>query len=95
MGKKLDKHLSKDNQRKKEEGITVLGQVTEVLGGDRFRIKLENDFETIAYLGGNMRRFKIRVLLWDWVDVELTPYDLTRGRIKFRHKNDPRGKQQK
>jgi translation initiation factor IF-1 len=94
MGKKFDKHLSRENQHKKEEGITVLGQVIDVLGGDKFKIRLENDFETICYLGGNMRRFKIRVLLGDWVDVELPPYDLTRGRIKFRHKGDPR-KQQK
>lgn len=90
MAKKFDKHLAKENQHKKEEGITVLGKVTEVLGGDRFRVKLENDHEVIAHLSGDIRRHKIRVIGDDWVDVEVSPYDLTRGRIKYRYKDDPR-----
>lgn len=87
MGKKFDKHLPKGQQHKKEEGIIVLGKVTEVLGGDKFRIKLENDHEVIGHLSGEMRRHKIFVTADDKVDVELSPYDLDRGRIKFRYKD--------
>jgi len=51
-----------------------------------FRVKLENDHEIIARLAGKMRKFRIRVMPGDKVAVEMTPYDLTKGRITFRHK---------
>ena len=71
---------------KQEEKLTLEGKVIEALPNTTFRVKLENDFEVLAYLSGKMRKYYIRVLLGDWVRVELSPYDLTRGRIVYRHK---------
>ena len=70
----------------KEELITFTGVVTEKLPNAMFRVKLENDHEVIAHTAGKMRKFRIRVMVGDQVDVEMTPYDLTKGRITFRHK---------
>jgi translation initiation factor IF-1 len=70
----------------KEEPIQLEGQVTEVLPNDNFRVELTNGDTVLATLGGNMRRFRIRVLQGDRVTIEVSPYDLTRGRIVFRHK---------
>jgi translation initiation factor IF-1 len=70
----------------KEEKIEVMGTVTEALKGTKFRVKLDNDHEVIAYLSGKMRRYYIRILLGDRVKVELSPYDLDRGRIVYRYK---------
>lgn len=70
----------------KEEGIQVEGNVTEALGNDLFRVALENGHEVLAHLSGKMRKNFIRILLSDRVTVELTPYDLTRGRIIYRFK---------
>jgi len=70
----------------KEEGIQVEGSVTEVLGNDLFRVSLDNGHEVLAHLSGKMRKNFIRILLSDRVTVELTPYDLTRGRIIYRFK---------
>jgi translation initiation factor IF-1 len=71
---------------KQEEKLTLEGKVIEALPNTTFRVKLENDYEVLAYLSGKMRKYYIRVLLGDWVRVELSPYDLTRGRIVYRHK---------
>src|SRR5215468_9538464 len=71
----------------KEEPIQLEGQVTEVLPNATFRVQLTNGHNVLATLGGNMRRFRIRVLQGDRVTIEVSPYDLTRGRIIFRHKN--------
>ncbi|MCX6027992.1 MAG: translation initiation factor IF-1 [Chloroflexi bacterium] len=71
---------------KQEEKLTLEGKVIESLPNTTFRIKLENDYEVLAYLSGKMRKYYIRVLLGDRVRVELSPYDLTRGRIVYRHK---------
>ena len=71
----------------KEEPIQLEGQVTEVLPNATFRVELTNGHTVLATLGGNMRRFRIRVLQGDRVTIEVSPYDLTRGRIIFRHKN--------
>ena len=60
------------------------GQIIDVLPNQMFRIKLENEHELIAYTGGKMRQNKIRLVLGDNVKVELSPYDLSRGRITFR-----------
>ena len=70
----------------KEEPIQLEGQVTEVLPNATFRVELTNGHTVLATLGGNMRRFRIRVLQGDRVTIEVSPYDLTRGRIVFRHK---------
>ncbi len=69
-----------------EEKVEFEGEVTEALRNGVFRISLDNGHETLGYLAGKMRRFRIRVLAGDRVRVELSPYDLTRGRIVFRHR---------
>jgi len=69
----------------KEELIEMHGVVDEVLPDSRFRVTLENGHELIAYAGGKMRKNHIRVLAGDNVSLELSPYDLTKGRITFRH----------
>ncbi len=71
---------------KVEEKIEVEGVVTEALPNTMFKVRLDNDHEVLAYLSGRMKKYYIRVLLGDRVRVELTPYDLNRGRITYRHK---------
>jgi len=68
------------------DAIEVEGTVTEVLPNTQFRVKLENDHEVLAYLSGKMRKFYIRVLEGDRVKVEMSPYDLSRGRVTYRYK---------
>ncbi|NOZ30169.1 MAG: translation initiation factor IF-1 [Chloroflexi bacterium] len=75
---------------KTEEKISVEGTVVEALPNATFRVELDNGHEVLAYLSGKMRRHYIRVLLGDRVRVELSPYDLTRGRITFRFKTPNR-----
>ncbi|HEY90158.1 MAG TPA: translation initiation factor IF-1 [Thermoflexia bacterium] len=70
----------------KSEKIEMLGTVTEALKGTKFRVELDNDHEIIAYLSGKMRRYYIRILLGDRVKIEISPYDLDRGRIVYRYK---------
>ena len=70
----------------KEEKIILEGEVTEALPDARFKVRLENDHEILTYVSGKMRKFYIRILPGDKVTVELSPYDLTKGRITFRHK---------
>ena len=72
---------------KQEEKLTMDGKVVEALPNTTFRVKLENDYEVLAYLSGKMRKYYIRVLLGDRVRVELSPYDLTKGRIVYRHRS--------
>lgn len=69
----------------KEELIEMQGKVDEVLPDMRYRITLENNHQMIAYIGGKMRKFKIRILAGDKVTVEMSPYDLSKGRVTFRH----------
>ncbi len=69
----------------KEELIESTGVVEEVLPDSRFRVKLDNGHGLIAYAGGKMKKHHIRVLAGDKVSLELSPYDLTKGRITFRH----------
>ncbi len=71
-----------------QEKIEVLGTVTEALKGAKFRVELESGHEVMGYLSGKMRRYYIRILLGDKVKVELSPYDLDRGRITYRYKRD-------
>ena len=70
----------------KEESLSLDGVVSDVLPSATFRVALDNGHSIIATLAGKMRRFHIRVLNGDRVTVEVSPYDLTRGRITFRHK---------
>ena len=70
----------------KEELLEFEGIVTELLPNAMFRVKLENDHMVLAHTSGKMRKNRIRVLVGDKVNVEMTPYDLTKGRITFRHK---------
>lgn len=68
----------------KEEAIAMEGIVQEALPNAMFRVELDNGHEILAHISGKMRKFRIRVLPGDKVTVELSPYDLTRGRITFR-----------
>ena len=70
----------------KQETLEFKGKVTELLPNAMFRVKLDNDHEVLAHTSGKMRKNRIRVLLGDKVNVEMTPYDLTKGRITFRFK---------
>lgn len=69
---------------KESEKITVEGVVVEALPGTQFRVRMDNGHEVLAYLSGKMRKYYIRILLGDRVRVEMSPYDLTRGRIVYR-----------
>tara|TARA_B110000014_G_scaffold263707_1_gene261430 strand:- start:2728 stop:2946 length:219 start_codon:yes stop_codon:yes gene_type:complete len=70
----------------KEELIEMDGEVIETLPNTTFRVKLENDHVIIAHISGRMRKHYIRILTGDKVKLEITPYDLTKGRIIFREK---------
>ena len=69
----------------KEELIDMMGIVNEVLPDTRFRVTLDNGHQLIAYSAGKMKKNHIRILAGDRVSLELSPYDLTKGRINFRH----------
>ena len=69
----------------KEELIEMSGLVSEVLPDSRFRVSLDNGHQLIAYTAGKMRQHHIRILAGDKVTIELSPYDLSKGRITFRH----------
>ena len=71
---------------KKEDLQKLQGVVTELLPNATFRVRLVNDREVLAHTAGKMRKHRIRVLVGDRVDVEISPYDLTKGRVVFRHK---------
>jgi translation initiation factor IF-1 len=72
----------------KEDLIECEGVVSEVLPDARFRVTLDGGHEVLAYTSGRMKKNRIRVLAGDRVTVEMTPYDLTKGRINFRHKEE-------
>ena len=71
---------------KRDEKIEMEGRVVEALPNTQFIVELDNGHRVLAYLSGKMRKYYIRILLGDRVRVELTPYDLTRGRITYRYK---------
>ncbi|MBI2608279.1 MAG: translation initiation factor IF-1 [Deltaproteobacteria bacterium] len=71
---------------KKEEAIEVEGKVLETLPNAMFRVELENGHKVLAHISGKMRMFYIKILPGDKVRVELSPYDLSRGRIIYREK---------
>ena len=72
----------------KEDLIEFEGTVVAMLPDSRFRVRLDNGHETLAYTSGRMKKNRIRILEGDRVTVEMTPYDLTKGRINFRHKDE-------
>jgi len=71
----------------KEDLVEFEGQITELLPEGRFRVRLENDHEILAYTAGKMKKNRIRSMVGDKVTVEMTPYDMDRGRITFRHRD--------
>ncbi|PIR39876.1 MAG: translation initiation factor IF-1 [Alphaproteobacteria bacterium CG11_big_fil_rev_8_21_14_0_20_39_49] len=73
----------------KEELLEFDGTVLELLPNAMFRIELENGHEVLGHTSGRMRKNRIRVLVGDWVKVEMTPYDLSKGRVIHRHKSKP------
>jgi len=75
------------NLKAKEEKVEVEGTVVEALPNTMFTIKLENGHKVMGYLSGKMRRYYIRILLGDRVKVEMSPYDLTKGRITYRFRS--------
>ena len=72
----------------KEDLVEFEGVIVELLPEGRFRVKLENEHEVLAYTAGRMKKNRIRSLVGDRVTVEMTPYDMDRGRITFRHRSD-------
>jgi translation initiation factor IF-1 len=72
----------------KEEMIEMEGTVQEVLPNTQFRVALENGAIVLAYAGGKVRQNRIRILAGDRVRLEISPYDVTRGRINYRHKDE-------
>ncbi len=72
----------------KEEMIEMEGVVSEVLPNTQFRVVLANGADVLAYASGKMRKHRIRILAGDKVTLEMSPYDLTKGRINFRHKDE-------
>ena len=72
--------------QEEEEKVEVEGTIIEALPNTQFAVKLDNDHEVLAYLSGKMRRYYIRILLGDRVRVEISPYDMSRGRITYRYK---------
>ena len=75
----------------KEELLTLDGQIDEILPDGRFGVMLDNDHRIIAYTAGKMRRFRIKSVVGDRVHVEMTPYDLSKGRIIFRERTPGQG----
>jgi translation initiation factor IF-1 len=78
-------HYRSEQSMPKEELLEMNGLVSEVLPDSRFRVSLDNGHELIAYTSGKMRKNHIRILAGDRVSLELSPYDLSKGRITFRH----------
>ncbi|SCU92693.1 translation initiation factor IF-1 (modular protein) [Cupriavidus necator] len=77
----------KEDRLAKEELIEFGGVVSEALPDNRYRVTLENGVEIWAYASGKMQKHRIRILAGDRVTLEMSPYDLTKGRINFRHKS--------
>lgn len=84
--KRSGTNQTETSARMGKDAIEVEGTVSEVLPNATFKVELENGHEILAYLSGKMRKFYIRVLEGDRVKCEMSPYDLTRGRITYRYK---------
>ncbi len=78
--------LQENDEKKKKDVIEAEGTITEALPNAMFRVQLESGHSVLAHISGKMRMYYIRILLGDRVTVELSPYDLTRGRITYRFK---------
>ena len=74
----------------KEEKLYVDGEVIQALPSRHFKVRIENEKDILGYLSGKMTKNYIRVTIGDWVRVELSPYDMSRGRIIFRYSTQPR-----
>ena len=72
----------------KEEMVELEGVVDEVLPNTMFRVKLTNGHDIVAYASGKIRKHRIRILAGDRVTIEMSPYDMTKGRVSFRHKDE-------
>ncbi|MBO6031759.1 MAG: translation initiation factor IF-1 [Prevotella sp.] len=72
--------------KERDSVIEVKGQIVKVMSGSMYKVKMENDLEILGHLSGKMRKFGIKITLGDMVQVELSPYDLTKGRITYRLK---------
>ncbi|HCJ52188.1 MAG TPA: translation initiation factor IF-1 [Candidatus Kerfeldbacteria bacterium] len=84
--KSNEERLREDLAQKKESNfLQVRGTVEELLPSAMFRVRLDNGHEVLAHLSGKMRMYRIRLLPGDAVTLEMTPYDLTKGRITYRH----------
>ena len=70
----------------KEELVPYKGTVTEILPGQMYRIELENGHKLIGYASGKIKKNKIKILVGDRIEVEISPYDLSKGRITYRHR---------
>lgn len=86
MTKKSKDRAASAKQKQKKDVIEARGTVVEALPNAMFRVKLDTGHEVLAHVSGKMRMYYIRILLGDEVLVELSPYDLTRGRIVYRYK---------
>nr|ALO21384.1 translational initiation factor 1 [Golenkinia longispicula] len=83
----IDKNdVLKNKRKKKKKLVDVIGIITHNLSNGKFRVKLENGVQVIAHLSGKIRQNRIKIVVGDKVTVELSPYDLTKGRIVFRHR---------
>jgi translation initiation factor IF-1 len=70
----------------KNDAVEMDGTIIDALPNSQFTVRLDNGHELLAYTGGRMRRFRIRILLGDRVKVEMSPYDLARGRVSYRYR---------
>jgi translation initiation factor IF-1 len=82
----VNENSLKNPRKKQKKLVDVLGVVTHNLSNGKFRIKLENGVQVIGHLSGKIRQNRIKILVGDKVTIELSPYDLTKGRIVFRHR---------
>ena len=80
------RHTNKEIRLSKEDAIEVMATVVEILPNAMFRVELENKHQALAHVSGRMRKNFIRILTGDRVAIELSPYDLNRGRIVYRYK---------
>ena len=72
--------------KEKDSTVEMTGRVVKILPGSLYKVQLENGIEILAHLSGKMRKFNIRIALGDNVSLEMSPYDLTKGRITYRQK---------
>jgi translation initiation factor IF-1 len=84
--------MARKKTKPSKQKIEAEGTVVEALKGTRFRVELDNGHEVLAYLAGKLRRYYIRILLGDRVKLELSPYDLTQGRIVYRFRRQGAGR---